>query len=456
MKTQEAMQYSAVENVKRVMKQIKQKNKEVNALLYTNEDNALEQAEKIDKKKDKGLLAGLTVAVKANISVNDMPVSCASATLENYKGLFDADAVRRIKEEGGVIIGMANCDEFGCGSSGENSAFGATQNPAAKGRVPGGSSSGSAAAVAAGFCDIAIGSDTGGSVRNPASHCGIVGFKPSYGRVSRYGLVDLAMSLDTIGTLSNDAYGSALLMQVIAGKSRYDAKSADKKIENYMAAMKKKKLTIGICDELKTLCTDERIYEKTKETAQSLADVSDGTLQKITLEHIPLAVQTYYPLVFVEFFSATRKFDGRKYGKRIEESCGKEVLRRIEGGREISRVEHQGRYYQKALQVKSLIAQSFAQAFANVDVIALPTTPTLPPRLGEKDETSIDLNKHTETIKKYYAHDAFTTPASLAGICAVSMPMGKIDNIPVGLQLLAPAFKETQLFSAMKMIEELT
>ncbi|HLD96970.1 MAG TPA: amidase family protein, partial [Candidatus Nanoarchaeia archaeon] len=203
---------SATDNIRGFLKAISQGNKKINALLHINE-NAAAEAEAVDRRikaGKAGKLAGLAIAVKSNISATGMPITCASKTLENYNGTFDADVVTAIKKEDGIIIGMANMDEFACGSSGESSAFGVTGNPAAPGLIPGGSSSGAAAAVAAGFCDLALGSDTGGSIRNPASHCGIVGVKPSYGRVSRYGLVDLSMSLDQIGPLSCDVYGAAL------------------------------------------------------------------------------------------------------------------------------------------------------------------------------------------------------------------------------------------------------
>src|SRR3990167_4255851 len=202
---------SAVENISNFLRIIKAKNGKINALLYVNE-NALKEAAEVDKKirqKKAGKLAGLAIAVKANISVLDFPVSCASRTLENYSGTFDADVIKKIKAEDGIIIGMANMDEFACGASGETSAFGPTDNPAAPGRIPGGTSSGSAAAIAAGMCDLALGSDTGGSIRNPASHCKVVGIKPTYGRVSRYGLIDLAMSLDQIGPMAKEVYGAA-------------------------------------------------------------------------------------------------------------------------------------------------------------------------------------------------------------------------------------------------------
>ena len=226
---------SAAENIRGFLNAIRKGDKGVNAFLHVNE-NAVAEADAVDKKIKAGRagrLAGLAVAVKSNISATGMPVSCASRTLENYYGTFDADAVAMIKSEDGIIIGMTNMDEFACGVSGETSAFGPTDNPAAPGRIPGGSSSGSAAAIAAGMCDLALGSDTGGSIRNPASHCGVVGVKPSYGRVSRYGLVDLSMSLDQIGPLAGDVHGAALLMEVISGKSPNDATTIGKDAQKY-------------------------------------------------------------------------------------------------------------------------------------------------------------------------------------------------------------------------------
>jgi aspartyl-tRNA(Asn)/glutamyl-tRNA(Gln) amidotransferase subunit A len=437
---------TAAENIKNFLKTIKEKNKKINAILFIN-NKAAEEAEKIDKKirsGKAGRLAGLAIAVKSNISVADMPVSCASKTLENYKGTFDADVIRRIKEEDGIIIGMANMDEFAAGISGETSAFGPTINPAAPERIPGGSSSGSAAAVAAGMCDLALGSDTGGSIRNPASHCSIFGVKPSYGRVSRFGLIDLAMSLDQIGPLSSDAYGCALLLEAIAGKSEYDAVSFERPVPKYTAELKKPAsgLKIGMSAAFKDMCSDKRIYELIEKKAEEFAKKTNSNIKNINLKNVELAVQTYYPIVYVEFFSGTRKFDGRKYGKKIEGVCGEEVLRRILGGREISRAEYAGRYYRKALMAKSLITKSFEEAFRKVDVIMLPTTPELPHKLGKMPEP-----------KAAYAYDAYTCPANIAGICAGVAPAGRIDNTPVGLQIMAPAFKEDLLLRVMNGFE---
>lgn len=435
---------SAVDNIKQFLDIIKKKNKDINAFLYVNE-KALDEAKKIDEKIKKGKagkLAGLAVAVKACINVVDMPISCASETLKDYKGTYDADAVERIKKEDGIIIGITNMDCFACGSTGENSMFGHTKNPKCD-RVPGGSSSGSSAAVAANMCDIALGTDTGGSIRNPASHCGIVGIKPSYGRVSRYGLIDLSMSLDQIGVVCNDVYGAALMMEIISGFSPNDGISFNKPVQKYSDFKQLKSIKIGLSKEFEKLCQDKRIYDLIKKKAEAIAKKLNATIQNVDLEHVELAIQTYYPIVYVELFSGTRKFDGRKYGKKVEDSCSVEVLRRILGGREISRAEHGGRYYKKALQAKNVIAESINKAFDKVDFLILPTTPLLPNKLGEKLDP-----------KAEYAFDAYTIPANLAGICAGVVPAGVIDGVPVGLQIFARAFDEERLFSIMETAHE--
>ncbi|MFH1181539.1 MAG: amidase family protein, partial [Candidatus Woesearchaeota archaeon] len=275
---------------------------------------------------------------------------------------------------------------------------------------------------------------------------GVVGLKPSYGRVSRYGLVDMSMSLEGIGCLSNDVYGSALMLQVIAGKSDCDAVTKDVKVENYPAEMaKERKLTIGISDDFEKLCTDKRIYNLILDSAEKLSKSFGTKLKNVRLKHVDLAIQTYYPIVYVEFFSSTRKFDGRKYGKKIEDVCGEEVLRRILGGREISKAEYAGKYYRKALMAKELIRKDFEEAFKDVDIIALPTTPMLPHKIGAK----------ITDPKVMYAYDAFTIPANLAGICGGVVPAGKIEGIPVGLQLFAKAFSEADLLRAMHRAEHL-
>ncbi len=436
---------SVVDNVKSFLGKIKKEDKKINAFIFVDEAGAIEAAALLDKRiktgEKVGVLAGLAIAVKSCISVKGLPVTCASKTLENYKGTFDADVIKRIRAEDGIIIGMTNMDEFASGISGETSAFGPTINPAVPGRVPGGSSSGSAVAVAADFCDIALGSDTGGSIRNPASHCGIFGIKPSYGRVSRYGLVDLSMSLDQIGPLCKDVYGAALMLEVIAGISNHDATTYNKPARPYSDFKEIERVRIGLSKDFEMMCNDKRIYSLVKQKVDELAKKTNSEIVDIELKNIPLAVQTYYPLVYVEFFSGTRKFDARRYGKLIEESCGEEVLRRILGGKEISKAEHGGRYYRKALAAKKLIQKDFENAFKKVDIIICPVTPTLPHKLGQKI-----------SVEAAYAYDAYTTPANLAGICAGVAPCGKIDDIPIGIQIMAPAFNEILLFNVLEQV----
>lgn len=432
-----------VDHVEEVLQNIDERNDDINAILFLNE-NARQDAKYVEKKikaGKAGRLAGKTIVVKSCISVAGLPITCASKVLETYIGTFDADVVRRIREEDGVIIGMANMDEFASGSSGENSAYGPTKNPLAPKLIPGGSSSGSAASVAAGFCDIALGTDTGGSVRNPASHCGIVGIKPSYGRVSRYGLLDLSMSLDQVGLLANNVADAALMMEVISGKSVNDPTTFSKPIPKLMGK-KAQNLTIGVSEDLFALSGDDNITELTRNTIKEVADKTNSKVKEVKLPHIELAVQTYYPLVYVEFFSATRKYDGRRFGVKFEEACGEEVLRRVLGGLEISRAEHAGKYYRKALQAKKVIAKAVNDAFKHVDVLMLPTTPILPHKLGSKIDA-----------KAMYAYDAFTIPANLAGCCAGVVPAGMIKNAPVGLQMMAPAFAEDVLIPMMHAAE---
>jgi len=438
---------SAVENVKAFLAEIEKndkKGRKINAFLQLNK-KALEEAREVDKKIKKGKagrLAGMAIAVKANINVAGMNVSCASLTLANYKAAYDASVIEKIRREDGIILGMTNMDEFAAGSSGESSAFGATKNPSCLERISGGSSSGSAAAVAAGFCDLALGSDTGGSIRNPASHCGVVGVKPSYGLVSRYGLIDLSMSLEQIGTFASDVYGAALLLSVIAGHDEKDATTFEVKKLRYEELLEQKpKLTIGISSELQKLCVDKRIAQQVEIAALNFKRLG-YKVEDVSLRHVDLAVQTYYPICYVEFFSATRRFHGRIYGKRIEEVCGKEVLRRILGGSEISKAEYHGLYYRRALKAKQLIKKDFDEAFKKCDVILAATVPRLPHKIGEKI-----------SVKEMYGYDALTIPANLAGNCAISVPFTKIDKCPVGLQLFAPQFCEARLLQAARIIE---
>jgi aspartyl-tRNA(Asn)/glutamyl-tRNA(Gln) amidotransferase subunit A len=429
----------AEEKVKKYLENIKKDNGKVNAILHLNE-NALTEAKAIDLKPKKGRLYGYVVAVKSAINVSGMITNCGSKVLENYRAPYDAAVIEKIKAEDGIIIGMVNCDEFCCGVSGEKSAFGPTENPSAPGRIPGGSSSGSAAAVAANFCDIALGSDTGGSIRNPASHCALVGLKPSYGLVSRYGLIDLSMSLDQIAPIGKNVSDVALLLDVIKGLDTRDTKTFD---SEPIKIKDPEKVKVGV---LKIKNVDKRIQSLIDKKIEEISKTMKWSSKEVKINNIDLAVQTYYPLVYTEFFSGTRRFDGRRYGKRIEDYCGAEVLRRILGGSEITKAEFAGRYYNKALEVKKSIKDEFDIAFDNVDCIMLPTVPMLPWKIGQGANM---------TPEEDYACDVCTTPANLAGICAIVVPAGKVEGIPVGLQIMCAAGQESKLLSIATKIEEL-
>ncbi|MBI2109830.1 Asp-tRNA(Asn)/Glu-tRNA(Gln) amidotransferase subunit GatA [Candidatus Woesearchaeota archaeon] len=433
---------SPVDNARSYLEKIKREDKKINSFLHVNE-NVIEEAKLLEKSKNRGRLYGLVIGVKSAINVRGLIANCASKTLENYRATYDADVVSKIKEEGGLIIGMTNCDEFCCGSSGEHSAFGPTKNPANTNLITGGSSSGSAAAVKAEFCDLSLGSDTGGSIRNPASHCGVVGVKPSYGLVSRYGLIDLSMSLDQIGPLSREVYGSALLLSVIAGKSKRDATMFNSKIPEYEKNLKlNEEITVGVCKDFKDLCEEKEIYELVEQATGKLVKNYKLKLVKVDLKHIKLAVQTYYPLVYTEFYSGTRKFDGRKYGFKIEDVCGEEGLRRILGGKIITQSEFKGMYYRKALKAKEIIKQELQNAFKKVDCIISPAVPSLPHKIGAKIP-----------VEAEYAYDAFTIPANLGGICAGVVQAGNIKGVPVGLQIMCNSFNESKMFKLMGAVE---
>ncbi len=465
------------EKLKNYLKEIEannKKGKKINAILEMN-PNALQEAKKnksghrsvYPKVLNAGAkLAGKVIAVKANINVKGLHASCGSKVLENYKAGYDATVIKKIKDQGGIILGMANCDEFACGSSGETSAFGATKNPAAFGFVPGGSSSGSVAAVAAGFCDMALGSDTGGSIRNPASHCGVVGVKPTYSSVSRYGLIDLSMSLDQIGPIAKNVLDAGLLLSVIYGKDEKDSISQEstppgvpqsipkegtrtsdeaalrgKKIDLKNLNKVPRKLVVGVLDfESRDKRIDDLIGERIKKASEKYG----WEIRKIKISNFELAVATYYPLVYVEFFSATRRLDGRRYGKKIEDACGPEVMRRILGGSEISKAEHHGRYYHKSLIAKEFFSKELAKAFEKVDCIISPVCPKLPHKIGE-----------SISVEDMYAYDALTIPYNLYGNCALSLPIGKIDGIPVGMQVACDKFEDEKMLRIAKAVEKL-
>jgi len=429
---------TAVKNVMTFSKKISTpKTKDLNIFLRLNE-SAIEQAKTIDKRikegGDVGKLAGLCFAVKSNISVRELETNCGSKVLEDYVSPYNSTVINNLLGEDAIILGMVNMDEFACGASGETSAFGPTKNPRNEELVPGGSSSGSAAAVAAGLCDFALGSDTGGSIRNPASHCGVTGLKPTYGAVSRYGLIDMAMSFDCIGPLTTSSEDAKLIFDVIKGQDNFDQTTKDSPKEK----ISEKKI-IGLVD-VQNFCSKEiaKLIElKTTEVAKK----NNWKIKKINLP-LDIMIQTYYIIVYTEFFSATRKFDGRRFGKKIEEAAGPEVIRRIIGGSEITKAEHEGKYYRGALKARKFIKQQFEKIFQEVDAIILPTVPRTPHKIGEKI-----------SVEEMYSYDVFTTPASIAGLPAISIPAGKVDDKDVGLQILAPHFQEELIFKLAKFFE---
>ncbi|MEN6330047.1 MAG: Asp-tRNA(Asn)/Glu-tRNA(Gln) amidotransferase subunit GatA [Methanobacteriaceae archaeon] len=440
----------ATDNLENFCQTIKDNNPEINAFLEINKEQALEKARNIDSKiangEKVGQLAGLIIGIKSNINVEDFHITAASQTLENYRGSYDATVVKRIKDEDGIIIGVTNMDEFAAGSSTETSYYGPTQNPSAIGLIPGGSSGGSAAAVAAGMCDLTLGSDTGGSIRNPASHCGVMGFKPTYGAVSRQGLLDLAMSLDQIGPFASDVGGLALLMDVIGGLDPRECTTLDWQTPLFTPAVQDpqdqlKDVRVGVVQEFFDV-SDEAIVKIIEDRLQQLEE-SGAELVELNFQYLDLCLPTYYLINYVEFFSATRKYDGRKYGQRIEEVCGEEVLRRIHMGSYISQKEYSGRYYKKALQARSLIRKEINALLSGVDILIGPTVPKLPHKLGT----------HLDTMEMY-AYDVLTVVANLAGIPAASTPAGSVNGVPVGMQIQAKPQDDLKILQVMSFMDK--
>lgn len=389
-----------------------------------------------------GRLRDYIIGIKSNINVEGLVTSAGSKTLENYISPYNATVVDKIKADGGQILGMLNMDEFACGSSGETSFYGPTDNPAASGHIPGGSSSGSAASVAAKFVDVSLGTDTGGSIRNPASHCGVVGFKPSYGVVSRYGLIDMAMSLDQIGSFARDVKTAALLLETITGHDPRDETSLKLDPEFYRFFRNLNPgingLKIGYAKEFDGLIQDIGIKRVTHKALDRLGS-SGAEVIEVSLPNLGIALPTYYLNVYVEFFSATRKYDGRRYGHRIEEVCGEEVMRRILLGSYISQKEYSGRYYKKALMARSLIRKELSDALKDVDVLVGPTVPKLPHKLGTR----------VDDPRVMYAYDVFTVPVNLAGTPAGTVPAGKVNGIPTGLQVVGKVLDDQKVLNAM-------
>jgi len=438
----------------------------VNAFLHVDRERALAQARTIDKKRQRGerlgKLAGLPVAIKDVICTKGEPTTCASRMLKNFVAPYDAHVITRLREADAVLIGRTNMDEFAMGSSTENSAFKTSRNPWDLERTPGGSSGGSAAAVAAGMAPLALGSDTGGSIRQPAGFCGVVGMKPTYGRVSRYGLVAYASSLDQIGPFANDVAGAALLLETIAGHDRRDSTSVKDEVPDYSLRVEEPLagLRLGIAREHFVSGLDREV-EKAIRTALDVYRSLGADVREISLPHSKYAVAVYYIVAPCEASSNLARYDGVHYGHRAEkfdnmidmfcasraEGFGPEVKRRIMLGTYSLSAGYYDAYYLKALKVRRLIRNDFDEAFRSVDVIASPVAPTPAFKIGELVNDPLAM----------YLSDIYTISANLAGLPGISIPAGfTASNLPIGLQLLAEPFAEERLLRAARMFEKET
>lgn len=449
---------SSEEIVKSYFSRIEEVEDKVGSFITLTKEKALEDARRIDKKiKENSTnlsdLAGIPVGIKDNIVTEAIKTTCGSRILENFIPPYDATVVKKLKLNGAIIIGKTNMDEFAMGSSTENSAFKITKNPWDLSRVPGGSSGGSAAAVSASLVPYALGSSTGGSIRQPAAFCGIVGLKPTYGLVSRYGLVAFASSFDQIGPLTKDVEDCAIVLNNIAGFDRKDSTSVDSGGIDYTKALNKNINGVKIAlpkEYFDDKVIDGRIKEKVLDAVKTLEKLG-AKIDYISLPYTEYALATYYILAPSEASSNLARFDGIRYGKRAKdynsveelivktrtEGFGDEVKRRIMIGTHFLSSNHYSEYYKKAQKVRTLIIRDFERVFEEFDVVILPTTPTLPHKIGEKKEKPVSM----------YFSDILTVSANIAGIPAITIPCGYIDDLPVGMQILGKAFGEENILS---------
>lgn len=437
----------------------------VKAFLTLDEESARAKAKELDTKigaEDNGLLFGMPIGVKDNIVTKGLRTTCASKILANFDPIYDATVVQKLNAANTVTIGKLNMDEFAMGSSNENSGFYVTKNPWNLDYVPGGSSGGSAAAVAAGEVLFSLGSDTGGSIRQPAAYCGVVGLKPTYGRVSRYGLVAFASSLDQIGPITRTVEDNAYLLQAIAGIDRMDTTSANVEVGNYLAGLTGdvKGLRIAVPKEY----LGEGVSKEARESVLAALKVLEGmgaTWEEVSLPHSKYALATYYLLSSSEASANLSRFDGVRYGVRSDnvnnlidlykntrsEGFGDEVKRRIMLGTFALSSGYYDAYYKKAQQVRTLIKNDFENVFANYDVIIGPTTPTTSFKVGEKTEDPMTM----------YANDILTIPVNLAGVPAISIPCGfGANNMPLGLQIIGKHFDEATIYRVAHAFEQAT
>jgi aspartyl-tRNA(Asn)/glutamyl-tRNA(Gln) amidotransferase subunit A len=456
---------SAREVVQAVINRISRVDEKIKAYLWLNPDDALQQAESIDRTKQaatSALLAGIPIAIKDVINVEGQPCTCGSKILKGHTSVYDATVIKRLRDAGAIFLGRTNMDEFAMGSSTENSSWGVTRNPWDLSRIPGGSSGGSAAAVAGDAAVAALGSDTGGSIRQPAALCGSVGLKPTYGRVSRYGLVAFASSLDQIGPFTRTVSDAALLLRVIAGPDALDSTIVPEAVPDYSAAFARgiKGLRIGLPKEYFIAGLDREVEAAVRAAISKLEELG-GEVVEISLPHTEYAVAVYYLIATAEASANLARFDGVRYGARVPgedvlEMYGKtrgagfgaEVKRRIMLGTYALSAGYYDAYYLRAQKVRTLIRRDFEEAFAKCDVIVTPTTPTPAFRIGEKTNDPLQM----------YLSDIFTISANLAGICGVSLPCGftKTPKLPVGLQILGKALDEETILRVAHAYEQAT
>jgi aspartyl-tRNA(Asn)/glutamyl-tRNA(Gln) amidotransferase subunit A len=431
-----------------------EKGKRLNAFLSVFHQRALDRARSIDRKLasgNGGRLAGMVIAVKDVLALKGERVTCASKMLEHYVAPYDATAVARLESEDAVVIGKTNMDEFAMGSSTENSAFGPVLNPVDESKVPGGSSGGSCVAVASGMAHAALGTDTGGSIRQPASFCGVVGLKPTYGRVSRYGLIALSSSFDQIGPFAHTVADAAMVLQVIAGKDERDSTSADVPVPEYARALTKdvKGLRVGLPDE----AFGEGLQPEVRHAIERGVDrlrTGGATIKQVSLPHAKYNVSTYYILMTAEASSNLARYDGARYGYRSasarslsdmyvrsrSEGFGAEAKRRIMLGTYVLSAGYYDAYYRKAQKVRRLIQEDFFRAFESVDCIIMPTSPTTAFSIGEKMDDPLTM----------YLSDIYTVSANLAGVPAINIPCGAdASGLPIGLQVVGKQFDEPMI-----------
>ncbi len=484
--------------VQHYLQNIKEQNDEVNALVSYDEQEALNRAQEIQSKIDEGSagrLAGMVIGIKDLICEKGKQATCASNILSDFESIYDSTAVKQLKSEDAILLGRLNMDEFAMGSSTENSIYGPTRNPVDTSKVPGGSSGGSAAAVAADFCTASLGTDTGGSIRQPASYCGVIGLKPTYGRVSRHGLIAYASSFDCIGPLTHSVKDAALLLEILAGFDENDNTTSSRTVPDYQqfAENPDANIRIGVPEEYFGDGLDEEIKAGIQERLDEL-EQGGAELVPIHLPHMKYGIATYYILATAEASSNLARYDGIRYGHRADieeveqelkkekdglkeqiklaegnkkvklgtelenvdsslirlykksrtEGFGTEVKRRIMLGTYVLSAGYYDAYYAKAQKVRRLIKQDFTDAFDNVDVIVSPTAPT----------TAFDVGADIDNPVQMYLNDIYTISANLAGICGINIPAGTHSNgLPFGMQFMANTFEEGKLFNAARLVE---